>query len=218
MVPINAYGHANVGRITAELAREKQALPHEAFAAFERALALDPNNAYICADATRAALALGEVKRATEIADAGLQRYPNFGPLNAVAGYVAMQEGRLEAALSALLTAMPTDWHEDENGRHSTWNAITLTLIRMKRFDEAATHAWGMIQRWPERPDVYFARARALELARRIPEALDVYRTIVHLWPENRQALAALQRLTNAENPRAAARGFSVTSDSSAHR
>ena len=195
LVPVNAYNHANVGRITAELVRVKLAKPEDAFAAFERALALDPSNAYIYADAANAAIALGEVNRATEIAAAGLLRYPDFGPLNAVAGYVAMQQGRLEDALSALLTALPTDWHHDENGRHFAWNSLSLTLIQMKRFDEAATHAWGMIQRWPERPDVYCVQSPALELAGRQREAVDVYESMIRRWPENREAFDALRRL-----------------------
>jgi len=75
-VPANAYNTRNLGRLLGDMARAAtdtarvHDLTQRAFAAFDRALALDRNNAYFYQDATTAALELGDLERARLYAQA----------------------------------------------------------------------------------------------------------------------------------------------------
>jgi len=78
LVPANSYDHANLGRVLADLARDGATRPATALAAFDRALAMDPNNAYFYVDAANAALAMDDVDHAQAYAARGAALYPRF--------------------------------------------------------------------------------------------------------------------------------------------
>ena len=44
--PANSYNHANLGRVLGRSGAVEDVAPGDAFAAFDRALQIDPNNAY----------------------------------------------------------------------------------------------------------------------------------------------------------------------------
>jgi O-antigen ligase len=133
MVPVNAYHHANLGRALAELALLGSARPEEAYAEFDAALALDGANAYIYADAGKAALRLGDVQRARSRAEKGLQYYPDFGPLRALLGYLAIAEESWQDAARFLSDALEADWHGDGEGRSRVLMARDAVRNRLSR-------------------------------------------------------------------------------------
>ncbi len=122
MVPVSGFHQANLGRVLCAMAREQLVTPDGVFAAFDRAIEMDPNNAYFYADAANVGLVLGRLDQATWYASMGLERYPYFAPLRVVAGYVAMQQDRLHDASLLIAEAISLEWRGDATG-HRVANA-----------------------------------------------------------------------------------------------
>ncbi|MGE3804810.1 MAG: O-antigen ligase family protein [Gemmataceae bacterium] len=116
LVPMNAAFRGTLARLFTDLARLQRMDAAEALAEFDRALALDPNHAYLFADAANAALTLSQLERARDYAKRGLERYPRFGILRAHLGYILLVENRYPPAWHSLLRAVEADdWYDDEN-------------------------------------------------------------------------------------------------------
>jgi O-antigen ligase/Tfp pilus assembly protein PilF len=98
LVPANSYNHANLGRALADLSREGIGAPGDAFARFDRALAMDPNNAYFYADAANASLLVGDLDRARDYAARAVTLYPRFAVPRAQLGHIAMVRRRRRSA------------------------------------------------------------------------------------------------------------------------
>jgi O-antigen ligase len=133
MVPVNAYHHANVGRVLGDLALLGSASSAEAFAEFDAALALDRANAYFYADAGMAALRLGDIRRARAYAEPGLQAYPDFAPLLALLAYTKITEQSWRDADRLLLEAAYADWHGDADGQNRVAHALDAVRNRSSR-------------------------------------------------------------------------------------
>lgn len=140
LVPVNAYNHANLGRALGELAREGTIPPHAAFAAFDRALQLDPNNACFYVDAGNLALALGDTERATRYASVGLEKYSYYAPLRAIRGYVAMLDGRLREAELLLIDAICSEWQGDAAAHRFATTALDRVRSALRRADQGRRH------------------------------------------------------------------------------
>jgi tetratricopeptide (TPR) repeat protein len=133
LVPTNAYAHAHLGTLLADLERETPPLAarDDVERAFGEGLALDPLNADIQMAAAHAALAAGDLAGARARAQACRDVHPRFAPPFAVLGAVALAEGRrlaqagqAEAAFSQLQEAarlldeaLGGEWHGDERAR-----------------------------------------------------------------------------------------------------
>jgi hypothetical protein len=133
LVPTNAYAHAHLGTLLADLERETPPLAarDDVEGAFGEGLALDPLNADIQMAAAHAALAAGDLAGARARAQACRDVHPRFAPPFAVLGAVALAEGRrlaqagqAEAAFSQLQEAarlldeaLGGEWHGDERAR-----------------------------------------------------------------------------------------------------
>jgi tetratricopeptide (TPR) repeat protein len=114
MVPVSAYNHANLGRVLGELSESANAASAEAFAEFDVALGLDPTNVYFYADAGLTAVRLGDYPHARAYAERGLALQPNFAPLHAQLGYVAIIEHRWPDAVAQLNEALAGEWYGDD--------------------------------------------------------------------------------------------------------
>lgn len=156
LVPANSFHHANLGKALAGLGRGS-----EAFREMEVALGLDPNNAYHYADAGEAAFSLGDLLRAAAYARRGLGRYPTFGPLRALAGRVALREGRYAEAAGDLASACGAEWHGDSSGLATALSALARAELKLgfRREAEAAARAARSVC-----PDEADARRLAAEL------------------------------------------------------
>jgi O-antigen ligase/tetratricopeptide (TPR) repeat protein len=195
LVPANSYNHADLGHLLGELAREGLATPAEVFAAFDKALELDSNNAYFYANAANTALVLGDYGLAKHYASRGAKLYPRFGPTRWELGYTALVEERIEEAASLLQAAVDSDWYGDENGRVIAVSNLTTALARLGRFDEAHKVARAALERTPDSADAHLNLGRALEMLGRRAEAVREYRGLLLRHPDHDRARQALQRL-----------------------
>ena len=194
-VPANSYHHADLGHLLGELAREGLATPAEAFAPFDKALELDPNNAYFYANAASTALVLGDYERAKRYASGGSERYPRFGLTRAQLGHIALVEKRVEESVLLLQAAVQSNWYGDEEDRELAASNLTTALARLGRFDEAHRVAREAFERAPDSPEARFNVGRALEMLGRRAEAVREYRSLLLQHPDHDRARQALQRL-----------------------
>jgi O-antigen ligase/tetratricopeptide (TPR) repeat protein len=191
LLPNSAGPHTSAGRLLAELAREGLAEPSQAFAEFDTALALEPNNALIYVEASNAAVALGRLDLARVSCQQGEERYPNFGPLCALPGTIALSEGRFVDADYYLNEALLRDWYGDETAFLTTLSMVALTYQEEHRFDLSLKAASLVLEQAPDWPIPRFTRALTLEKLGRRAEAIAEYRRI----PDYGPARAALHRL-----------------------
>ena len=117
-----------VGLAAQALAGEAQA--DHASAACDRALEIEPANPYFHTAATNAAVQLRDLARARGLADRGLTLYPRFGAILYQAGFIALQQGRLDDAIRLLTAASEGDWHGQEAGRESARAALSVAVAR----------------------------------------------------------------------------------------
>ncbi len=110
------------------LAGETQA--ETAFAACDRAIEIEPANPYFHTAATNAAVQLRDLPRARGLADRGLALFPRFGAILYQAGFIALQQGRLDDAIRLLTAASEGDWHGQEAGRESARAALSVAVAR----------------------------------------------------------------------------------------
>jgi O-antigen ligase/tetratricopeptide (TPR) repeat protein len=215
LIPANSYNHANLARLLADLAREGLARTDEVYAAWDRAIALDRNNAYFYCDAASAALALGDLARAKQYAATGAalyaprtidrgngpERYPGYGPPYAKLGLVAWLEKRPQDAAALLLRALDMEWRGDEGGFLLAASTLSRELARPADALEACRRA---AEREPDFLAARVAAAEALEELGRREEAIAELKAVLDRQPSNEAAIAALRRL---KSPRRAERG-----------
>jgi O-antigen ligase/tetratricopeptide (TPR) repeat protein len=195
LVPANAFNHANLGRVLADRAREGRVPPAEAFVHFDRALAMDPNNAYFYADAANAALTLGELHRARGYASRGSALYPRFGLLRAQLGYVALAERRPAEAIEPLRQALVDDWHGADQAQAIAASNLAAGYLQLGRPADAEAAARRALERVPALADARFNLARALEGLGRQAEAIAEYRRLLAEQPDYARAREALRVL-----------------------
>ena len=192
LVPANSYNHANLGRVLADLAEGGGAA---AFAQFDRALAMDPNNAYFYADAVNAALTVGDLERARDYVTRGAALYPRFGVLRAQVGYVALAARRPAEAVEPLRQALVADWHGADDARALAASNLAAAYLQIGRPADAHAAARLALDRLPALADARFNLARALEGLGRRDEATAEYRRLVAEQPDSALAREALRAL-----------------------
>jgi len=186
----NSYNYANLGRALADLARDGAAAPGEVFARFDRALELDPNNAYFYPDAANVSLLVGDIERAREYARRGSALYPRFALPRAQLGHIALVQKRLPEAAELLQEAVDSDWHgaPGRAGAAANLAAAWLQLDRLASAEQAARLAVALA---PGAPEARFNLGKALERLGRRDEAIAEYRRL----PDFEPARTSLSRL-----------------------
>jgi O-antigen ligase/tetratricopeptide (TPR) repeat protein len=164
LVPVNHYNTANLGRVLGDLARRGLAPAADAFAAFDRALAADPNNVYFYTDAASAALTLGDRERAASYAARLTERYPGFGPGPALQGHVALLNNQFETAARFLEVARGGDWRGRESWRGVAASNLAAAYLALNRPSEAAAAAREATRLLPNDPGARANLARAMEM------------------------------------------------------
>jgi O-antigen ligase/tetratricopeptide (TPR) repeat protein len=201
-VPVESYHHANLGRLRTELARDGLGTAAEAFAAYDAALALDPANGHILADASLSALILGDTARARQYAARAVALYPDFAPPLAVLGFLALQEGNDSEAVRLLRQAYEGHWRGDENARRIALGNLAAALLRVGRPDQALGPAREAVELTPDNAELRFNLGRALELLGKRDEAAAEYQRVLSRHPGYAPAREALQALQGSPAPR----------------
>jgi O-antigen ligase/Tfp pilus assembly protein PilF len=178
LLPADANVHFHLGSILGQLAIEGGADPAASFAEFDRALALDPFNAYILEDAGRVALALHDTRRAEGYLSRCVDLYHGFLPARAALAYVAAAEGRLAVAERMLCEVLPGDWTGDDDGRLTARGALASVLLQEHRPGDALPMAAAVLDARPGWDAVRMTYARSLEALGRRTEAAAEYRRL----------------------------------------
>jgi Tfp pilus assembly protein PilF len=194
--PLNAYHHDNLGLLLGRMSRERLADVRDAYAEFDRALALDPGNVNFYADAANAALAVRDLARARAYAARGCQVFPQFGPTRGQLGYVSLQEGRHQEAVTLLRKALRLDWYGQSQGYIIALANLAAAHLQLGQYQESADAGRQALSMAPALADVRCNLARALEELGHTTEAAAEYRQIVEHLPRHGPAQAGLRRTT----------------------
>ena len=195
LVPANSYDHANLGRVLADLARDGATRPATALAAFDRALAMDPNNAYFYVDAANAALAMDDVDHAQAYAARGAALYPRFAIPRAQLGHLAMLRGRPAEGAALLQAALDGEWYGAERGRAGAASNLAAAWLQLGKPAEATAAARLALSLAPSTVEARFNLGKALEAQGRRAEAIDEYRRLLQQRPDYEPARSSLRAL-----------------------
>ena len=198
LTPVDAFGHANLGRVLTELTVVDQATPSEALAAFDRALALDRRNAELYFHAANAALQLGEIGKTKEYASSATNLYPRFAPAWAQLGYAALAESRCQDADAMLDRALRLDWFGHGADYTMALANRATALLQLRGFEPAAVFAGTALERDPEYLLPRCNLALALESLGRREEAKAEWSRVLARQPDHPLAKSALGRLGGA--------------------
>ncbi len=206
LVPLNAYHHANLAAVLADLIPLGQATPAEAFDEYNAALTLDPENVYFHRDIATAALRLGDLPRARWHIARGLQSYPDYAPINAQAGHMALQDNRPRDAIRYLRVVHAS---RDVDCNPMAWlsasAALATTLHGLDRTDEALEVARAVVAREPAWPNGHFILGHFLQQRGQIAEARAEFQVVIDQHPTHFLADLARQRIAPLTDARAGA-------------
>lgn len=160
-VPVCGDFHADLGRALGDLAQYEPALVPQVFAAFDAALARDPENAYFRADACQAALQLGEVARAERCLAPVLEHYPTFGPGFYQLGLLHLAHQRPDLAKADFNRAFHSQWRGDSDGLRRTVYVWGEVCLRTGDAKQAMDLARGGLARWPRSKELLALYERA---------------------------------------------------------
>jgi tetratricopeptide (TPR) repeat protein len=200
-VPRCASHHANRGRILLELARAGHVKPDAVFAAFDRALELDPCDSVACTDAARAATTLEQLDRAERYIDQGQRIDPNLGWLDAERAALALARRNLAEAETLLRQALEKDWHGNEDRLDRARLLQILILLQVGKATEANWVVETVLIRRPDWVQARWLHALVFERLGRRDEAIELFRYVLRLQPDNPHAHAGLVRLQATPNP-----------------
>jgi O-antigen ligase/Tfp pilus assembly protein PilF len=198
LAPASAADRACLAGVLAELAALGLASADEALAEFDRAIAADPNNTCLLAEAGQAALLLGRTQAADDYFKRGTRVERHSGRLYLGLGCVALAWRHYDEAEALLAYADVGEWHGDFPARLDSCQSLALAHLACGDLADAERCAACVIQRRPDRPQPRLIRARALELLGRRDEALAEYRTARALAPDDVAARNGVRRLDAA--------------------
>ncbi|GIW71090.1 MAG: hypothetical protein KatS3mg102_0632 [Planctomycetota bacterium] len=147
LVPVNAYNHANYARTLHQLAllSPPGASPEATIAAYQKALEIDPNNAYFLRDAAEAALDFGMLELAEQIAGRAVERYTlpdrgivHFAPPHETLGDIAVRRQQWEQAAEQYELALRGNWRDFEGGQLRVLEKLARVRLQQGRKEDAA--------------------------------------------------------------------------------
>jgi O-antigen ligase/tetratricopeptide (TPR) repeat protein len=193
--PLNAYHHANLGKVLGKMAREGFASADEAYAAFDRALGLDGRNVTFYADAAFAALGVEDLARARQYAALGSELFPRYAPTRAYLGYLTLREGRYAEATTLLCEANAGEWHDRASERPLALANLGTAYLKLRLFEQSADASRQALALAPRLTEAGCNLGVALELLGRPDEAAAAYAQTLQYAPGHPKARERLERL-----------------------
>jgi O-antigen ligase len=170
LVPVKSENHANLALILFALARERLVSAQDVVAAYDEALALDPENTFYLAEAGRAAVSLGLSSRGRDYIERGLRIDPDLGPLNANLAALELAGRHYYEAERLIEKALTGRWY-DSRTYHGAQALRCLIYLDTGRTEQALRLADDLLS-WKDSLPFRRLRARALEkLGRRVSAA-----------------------------------------------
>jgi tetratricopeptide (TPR) repeat protein len=193
--PLNAYHHANLGKVLGKMARTGFATTGDAYAAFDRALELDGQNVNFYADAAFAALGVEDLARARRYAARGTELCPRYAPTRAYLGYLALREGRYTEATTLLCEANAGEWHDRASERPLALANLGTAYLKLRLFEHSADASRQALALAPRLAEARCNLAVALEQLGRSEEAAEAYAQTLQCIPGHPKAREGLDRL-----------------------
>jgi O-antigen ligase/tetratricopeptide (TPR) repeat protein len=203
LAPASVPDQANEAGVLVEMARQGMASADEALAAFDEAVALDPINATLLAEAGESALLLGRPNAARDYFERGLAAEPGSGRLCAGLGRCALAHRQFEEAAALLDRADAAEWHGEGNAHATALQAAATAHLGAGHLAAAEAYAAKAVQGAPESTMARLLHARALEVLGRRAEALAEYRRALDFSPADTAAQNGLRRLETARGAQA---------------
>jgi tetratricopeptide (TPR) repeat protein len=201
LAPGSAAARASLAGVLTEMAAAGLASPDEALAEFDRAIAADPNNTTLLAEAGQSAVLLSRLGPAHDYFRRGLAVEPASGRLWAGLGTLALTVRDFDDAVTLLQRADAAEWHGDFPARLEARQSGALALLATGNLHQAEWSAAVVLRERPGSLKPHLIRARALELLNRRDEALAEYRAALALAPDDVPARNGVRRL-EAPRPR----------------
>jgi tetratricopeptide (TPR) repeat protein len=157
MNPINGYNFNNKGRVLKSMGEAfndpnyyLRALEH-----YDRAIALDENNAYFNLDKANTLLNLGRTGEAFDLCQKMSEKFVDFAVPRSYQGFIKMRAGDRKAAIKYFSEAVKLDWKGDQGSRALA--ATNLGILEGQDGDDAASvEAYKLaIASNPGFPDAY---------------------------------------------------------------
>ncbi len=212
LTPANGYTWGGLGRVLIEQARLSPpgASFGEAWAAFDRALALDPRNPYWPVEAGRYALAAGDLTRTRAWAQRSLDLHPRYGPAACLLHNVDLQDAlpllgagtreQIQAVFGPIAgelrdAATHLRWYDENQARAVCGSQAGAALVAAGRLEEARGVAELATHVDPDFADAHYNLGKVYEMLND-PRADAEFRLALRLrpgHPEAQRALAARQ-------------------------
>src|SRR5262249_32103319 len=154
-----------------QMARQRFAEVSAAYAAFDRALALDGRNANFYADAAMAAVGVYDWEQGKKYAGRGAELFPRFAPLWAHLGYIALQEGENARAVELLRKAAQGEWYDRTGERALALANLGSACLKVQDFAASAEASCQALALAPGMAEVRYQLGAALERLGRREEA-----------------------------------------------
>lgn len=185
LAPASAARLALRAQVLSDLAFDKLADPDHAINAYAAALALDPRNAAMLAEAARAAWGLNRFETARNYLERGVAIDPKQANLVALRGSVAMAEGHFEEADAHFSDAKTLDWHGEEDARLHALAAWGACLARLNRPVDAEAWVQYVLERRPDWIPPRYTLAFVMTLSKRPDAAAAEFQQIVTAAPDH---------------------------------
>jgi O-antigen ligase/tetratricopeptide (TPR) repeat protein len=202
LVPLRGQNQANRGRILSALARDGLVGREDILTAFDEALRYDPDNTVFLADAASSAVALGRPDRACDYLKRGLDIDPTLAVLHSGMAALALNERRYADAEASLSKSFVSEWHGNAAALDRARSLLCVTYLDTGRGKQALDLANELLVRHEDSLIFRCLRAHILERLGRRLEALDEYRRVVIVRPDNVHARAGLARLREESHAR----------------
>jgi tetratricopeptide (TPR) repeat protein len=196
MNPINGYNFNNKGRVLKSMGEAfgdpgyyERALEH-----YDRAIALDENNAYFNLDKANTLLNLGRTGEAFDLCQKMSEKFVDFAVPRSYQGFIKMRAGDRADAIKYFSEAVKLDWKGDQGSRALA--ATNLGILEGQAGDDAASVAAykTAIESNPGFPDAYLNLANQDLAHKRVPEAYGVLMDCQKAVPGDARAAQQLAR------------------------
>ena len=197
MNPINGYNFNNKGRVLKSMGEAfgDPAYYQRAIEHYDRAIALDENNAYFNLDKANTLLNMGRVAEAFDLCQKMSEKFVDFAVPRSYQGFIKMRLGDRKAAIKYFGEAVDLDWKRDNGSRALA--ATNLGILQgQEGHDAESVKAYQTaIESNPGFPEAYLNLANQHLTHHRTGDAIAVLEAFQKAVPSDPRPAQQLARL-----------------------